>query len=466
MPDPRDEALAVAKKTIEEQDKFIKQLAEQAAPYATVALVAGDKTLLASGGDLVEVNTPEFKVSAGDAVSVVKQTGQILALGRVTALPGNTAVVSSVDSDTGVTLESSGEKKFAFKRPDLALEKGDTVLLDSTSRVVVMKRESAAKQYVRTGTGVCWDDIGGLVEAKRQMREIIELPFQQPELFKHYGYTPPRGVLLSGPPGCGKTMLGKAAATAIARAHKAEDGFIYVKGPEVLNKYVGESESRVRSIFDQARLHKKRTGAPALVFIDEAEALLSSRGIDRRAGGMEGTIVPTFLAEMDGIEESAAVVVLATNRPEQLDTAVVRDGRIDRKIEITRPDLQTIADVAHIYFLRTPTRVPAEDLAREVAREMMSRPVYELQTTHGLMRMHLQDLASGAMIANLVEKAKSRALRRDMAEKTMTGVGAEDLAGAVDELMSETRRIDHSEEVSDFLRKQGADLVSATRIAA
>lgn len=464
----RDQALAQAAETIEKQDEFIKRLSQQASPLATVAALAGARVVLAHGQALVEVNAPDFAVEVGDSVAVVQQSGQISCRGSV-KLSGSTAIVDSLQSSTLITVSKSSEKSAALKSPSLILEEGDVVLLDVSGLVVLEKRESAASKYVRSGTGVTWDDIGGLEDVKAQMREIIELPLLHPDVFKRYGYNPPRGVLLAGPPGCGKTMIGKAAATAIAKAHGGRDGFIYVKGPEVLNKYVGESESRVRAIFDQARRHKRETGSPALVFIDEAEALLSARGGNRHLVGMESTIVPTFLAEMDGLEECAAVVVLATNRPEQLDAAIVRDGRVDRKIVVGRPDLQTIAQIAHIGFKRAPLMESAEDLAREVAREMISdeRAVYAVKTSRGgVEKMKLIDLATGAMVANVVERSKGFALRRDLETGELTGVGRGDVQRAIDQLVAETKRIDHSEEIRDFCRKMDASPVEVERIAA
>ena len=451
------------KAKIVEMNEFIEKISKQSAPYATVAYVSGDRVILCAGNSLVECEAPsDIEVKCGDTVKVVQQTGQISMAGIVQDM-GSFATVSEVVNEHSVRIAVDGSSRVAFKDPGLALESGDTVVLDPSNRVVVAKSGSAAKKFVRSNTGVRWSDIGGLDEVKRQMIEIVELPLREPEIFKHYGYTPPKGVLLSGPPGCGKTMVGKAVATAIAEAHGAESGFIYVKGPEVLNKFVGESESTVRSIFDQARDHQRRTGAPAVIFIDEAESLLSKRGSGGTVSNMEKTIVPTFLAEMDGIEPSGAVVILATNRPEQLDSAIVRDGRVDRKIEITRPDATSVQQIAMINLTGVPVDGSTpEQLSVEIVREIMNpaRVVASVNTQRGVVDVKLSDIVSGALVANVVERAKSTALSRDLAAKTRTGVTSADVANAISTIQAESKNIDHSEPVYEIL-KAGVSRVSA-----
>lgn len=424
--DMRD-ALAAARATIEEQNKFIEQVTAQPSPYAVVAFIGDEKTVIVNSGALLEVELPQFPIEVGMTVVVAPQTGQIVRA-SATEFHGSVVLVSKVRSETGVeySSESSGTK-LAFKAASLELEEGDRVLVDPTGTVVIRLVEKASSKMTRSALRVEWDDIGGLADVKDSLREIIELPYQNPEIFARYGYTPPRGVLLAGPPGCGKTMLGKAVATSLAGQHGAEAGFFYVKGPEVLNKFVGESESNVRAMFDQARAHKKKTGVPGVIFIDEAEALLSRRGSGISAD-MEKTIVPTFLAEMDGIEESGAVVILATNRPEQLDPAVIRDGRVDRKVTVSRPDKAAIYEIAYINLSQKP-------LGRDSVRDM-SVSVVE-QFGRQVIDGRLIDYVSGAMVVNVVSRATSIALHRDLREKTSTGITVADICAAGEQLAAE-----------------------------
>src|SRR5208283_4208865 len=174
-------------------------------------------------------------------------------------------------------------------------------------------------------------------------KEAIELPFTHKDIFAHYNKKPPKGLLLYGPPGCGKTLVGKATTNSLANIFGAKaisSGFIYVKGPEILNMYVGESGRRIREIFQRGRKHFDKYKFPAVIFIDEAEAVLSERGTSR-SSDVDKTIVPMFLSEMDGLDENHAIVMLATNRPKMLDPAVVREGRVDRHIKVSRPTVET-----------------------------------------------------------------------------------------------------------------------------
>lgn len=338
----------------------------------------------------------------------------------------------------------------------LPIEAGDTVVLDRHG--VLLRKSEAKKVHEVENPHVLWDDIGGLEEAKRELIEALEMPFRNSATLEKYGKKPLRGVLLYGPPGCGKTMLGKAAATAMSSLHgeaAAKTGFFYVKGPEVLSKWVGETESNIRGLFARAQSFKKRTNVPAVIFIDEAEALLTSRSHSGTVETLSKMTVPTFLSEMDGLNESAAIVLLSTNRPDVLDPAIVRDGRIDRKVKVTRPDKASAAKIFESHLRKVPRACEesVRALATMASEEMFSdkHRLYEVKTAKGDATMTLRDIVSGAMIAGVVDKATSIAMHRDMASKKRNiGLLQEDLLSAVSASVAQAKDLNHEDDVSIF----------------
>lgn len=332
---------------------------------------------------------------------------------------------------------------------------GERVVLDGSDRYVIATLGMPpAPNAFAPKISVGWDDVGGQTEAKDALREAIELPLAHKELYAGYQKKGVKGVLLLGPAGTGKTMLGKAAATAIARAHgkAAAEGFIYVKGPELLSKWIGETERQVRAIFEAAREHKAKHGYPAVVFIDECDALLGIR--DRNATtNLNATVVPQFLAEMDGLDDSAAVFLLATNRADMLDPAVVREGRVDRKVRVTRPAEQDAKQIFEIHLRGRPL----------AGTSHAERGVTELYAEHRILRrfdekvsLRLRDMASGAMVAGIVEQASTFALLRDVEEhkKTPTGISADNITMAIDRAQKALEETDHSEVVREMMENQ------------
>lgn len=275
--------------------------------------------------------------------------------------------------------------------------------------------------------GVVWDDICGLEEAKRDLREAVELPYKEKDLYLFYNKRPIKGVLLSGSPGCGKTMLGKALATSLAEIHGASSvgsGFVYIKGPEVLDKFVGGSDEKMRGIFSRAKDHKKEFGYPSILFFDEADALLRKRS----ESTVKINVVPTFLAEMDGMEESAAIVILATNCPEVLDPAVVREGRIDRKIHIEKPKKAMALKIVLKHLSKIPLMEEAHDLALLLVT-MLFDDQRKLNS-----KTKLASVISGAMLVGCVDLAVSNAIHRDITNKLRSGVSSEDIVVAVERI--------------------------------
>lgn len=376
-----------------------------------------------------------------EAQSKIKEQGEILE--RIAKEP---LILYSID-------RLSKDKKYAFvKKDDLdlrilaceGLNPYDEVLLHPKTFQIVERLGVPPLELSRfapdTVPNVMWDDIGGLEQAKADMREAVEMPAMYAELFKAYRKSPIKGILLSGPPGCGKTMLGKACATALSTIHgkeKARTGFLYIKGPEILNCYVGESEKTIRDIFFDAKRHKQEHGYPAVVFIDEADAILATRG--NQGFSINNTIVPMFLTEMDGLEDSAAIVIIATNRPDVLDPAIVRDGRIDRKVMVSRPDEN---NAAKILLMNMEKTIMHEYHIGAMAKELAAL-IYSNDCGVG-KGIYLRDVVNGAMLANCVQIATSFAFHRDMEKGVPTGIAMDDLKLAVNRIQQQCHGVTHN----------------------
>lgn len=317
-----------------------------------------------------------------------------------------------------------------------------------------------------------WADIGGQDDAKRELIRAIQWPVLYPELFLLFKRKRSRGVLLYGPPGCGKTLLGKAVVRLLAALYhrKADDGgFKYVKGHQLLDQYLGNSEKAVKSLFDEARRWREQRGYPAVLFFDEADALFR-----RRASGSSTdagfTLVPALLAEMDGMDDSGAFVILATNRPDALDIAITRPGRIDRRIRITRPDRAAAETIFRIHLegVFLDAGLSAAELSRAAAGELFSpaHQLYEIQFEgdDASQPFLLKDLASGALIQNIVDRATANKMEYCIEHGVKAGLARADLAQAVTETLAEQRQSKHSEELDDYAELTGRRLDSVRKI--
>lgn len=425
-----------------EMQKFLEHLQTQPFNIVRVAAVQGDRIIVRGPSGWADVAAPSFKVVPGDAVRVVSQTNQIHSKALIEPpLIGPVAKITAVTpSGCEVTVGNGGPMAVLVCHHLGDLEVGEAVVVDESGRFIIGRAaEKEPEMALDEDTGISWDDIGGLTDAKEAIREAIEYPILFADLYRGYSKQPCKGVLLYGPPGNGKTLLGRAAATALRAAHggSAPGGFIYVKGPQVLDKFVGNTEAAVRGLFDQARKYKLESGHPAVLFIDEADALLGKRE-GRAFMGMEATVVPTFLAEMDGIQESGAFVMLSTNRAEMLDAAVVRDGRIDRKIEVGRPDQVSARSILHLAMRGRP--IHKSETLDAVIDATVARVFDEQSVVKRIgliedkpLNLLVRDVISGAVLAGIANRATERAIRRDRAAgaKAPTGVTTEDMLVSV-----------------------------------
>lgn len=319
-------------------------------------------------------------------------------------------------------------------------------------------RKTVEKYLLTAELDVAWNEVIGNEAARTALVEVIEAPKLHAELYAHYGQKPLKGVLLHGPPGCGKTMFAKAAASVIGKLHGKQAELIKINGPEIQSPYVGITEQTIREIFAFARIYAKEKGHPLTIFIDEADAILPSR--DGRSAPWHASNVAAFLAEMDGLETSGAFVILATNRPEAIDAALLRDGRCDRKIKVERPSREAAREI----LLRGLTAAPiagGTDQLEAVTNAALAA-FYSSDRVIGNVRVgrgkdavdnpfHLHRIVNGAMLVGLVERAKGIAFRRDLAAGVRSGIGPADLVAAIDEVERENKGLDHSYALAEFI---------------
>lgn len=328
-----------------------------------------------------------------------------------------------------------------------------------------------------------FEDIVGNDDALSQLRDAIQAPVKHAELYAAYGMKMPRGALLSGPPGCGKTMFARAAASEMKRLYGGDVEFISLSGAELQSMFVGETEGRIKAIFTYAREYKAYRKHPLLVFIDEAEVLLPDRtGRVRRVAPWEESQVATFLAEMDGMQESGAFVLLATNRPEVIDQAVLRDGRCDFKIVVQRPTAAAVETIlmknfagvllgddpvetlvfAALESLYDPHRVliEAHAMRLQLKEEGMDVKLENLALDVRDKHFLLEHIISGAMAASVPGRAKRYAFARDKVDGAAKGVLAADVVRAVNDLFAENKNLDHTFALAEFQREFIAELIA------
>jgi len=359
------------------------------------------------------------------------------------------------------------------------LKSGHELRLDPNQRVAV-EVIGTAKRLDRTLTKVepiLWKDIGGQNEAVQGIRDSIELPFLHAKLFKRFNHPVPKGFLLHGPPGCGKTLLGKATAHNLRLQIREKTGedhpefFLSVKGPEVLNMWLGESERQVRDLFAQCR-EKAAEGHLAFLFIDEAESILGTRHSGRGGSNILSTLVPMFCTEMDGLEVlQNVVIIIASNRADLIDPAILRPGRIDRKIRVRRPDKEAAREIYRIYLKNElPLAEPQEALVDTIVEAHYAKTDENrfLDVAYRSGRhdyLYRGDLASGAIIAAIVERAKEYAIKRSIEVGDESPLSRQDLLSA---LMKEYRENDlfpPSDITEDWLKLTDFDPGNVVRLS-
>ncbi|HET6939697.1 MAG TPA: proteasome ATPase [Nocardioides sp.] len=438
------QTLREARDQITKLKEEVDRLAQPPAGFGTFLGRNEDDSLdVFTGGRKLRVNAspsvslddlrPGQEVMLNEALNVVaaleyEEVGEVVMFKELLADGERALVIASADEERVVRLAEP-------LRTD-TIRAGDSLLLDVRAGYVYEKvpKSEVEELVLEEVPDIAYESIGGLAGQIEAIQDAVELPYLHPELFKEHQLRPPKGVLLYGPPGCGKTLIAKAVANSLAKQVAAKTGqegksyFLNIKGPELLNKYVGETERHIRLVFQRAR-EKASAGTPVIVFFDEMDSLFRTRG-SGVSSDVENTIVPQLLSEIDGVEALENVLVIgASNREDMIDPAILRPGRLDVKIKIERPDAESARDI-YSKYLTSDLPLHADDLAefggdRDACVGGMIRATVErmyteteenrfLEVTYAngdKEVLYFKDFNSGAMIQNIVDRAKKMAIK-------------------------------------------------------
>ncbi len=398
-------------------------------------------------------------------------------------IQGEVVVLKEIlDEGRAVVTVRADEERVAIIAEPLRLQKlkvGDHLLMDAKSGYLLerLPRSEVEDLALEEVPEISYEDIGGLQLQIEAIRDAVELPYLYADYYKEHLLTAPKGVLLYGPPGCGKTLIAKAVANSLAkkisekRGEKIKGYFLNIKGPELLNKYVGETERKIREIFQKAK-EKAAEDVPVIIFFDEMDALFRTRG-SGISSDVESTIVPQLLAEIDGVEGLKNVIVIgASNRQDLIDPAILRPGRLDVKIKIERPDKAAAADTFGKYLTpdvplhESECRQDGGDIPATIAR-LIASTVEEMYALHDENRflevtyangdkevLYFKDFASGAMIESIVRRAKKLALKRYIASGEK-GITLDNLLTAVHEEFKENEDLPNTTNPDDWAKIAG-----------
>ena len=444
----------------------------------------GTAELLVDGRPMrvqVHPNLDPFQLEDGQMV-VLNEAFNVVEPAGYTSRGEVTTVVDTVSENRVLVLGHTDDERVVAIAEPLRREKirvGDRLLVDPRTQYAFEKMPKSAVEEVMLEEipDITYDDIGGLGDQIEILRDSVELPYLHPDIFAEHELSPPKGILLYGPPGCGKTLMAKAVANALAKKIEQRTGkatsafFLNVKGPELLNKYVGETESKLREVFKKAR-EKASQDVPVVVFFDEMDSLFRMRG-SGISSDMEATVVAQFLSEIDGVESLENVIVIgASNRQDLIDPAVLRPGRLDLKVKVSRPDARGARDIFNKY-LTSNLPLHADATAKyggdvEAACRAMIDDVIEnmystgdenkfLEVTYAKGEreiFYFKDFASGAMIENIVARAKRKAVKR-LIDDGERGIKFSDMVESVREEFKENEDLPNTTNPDDWARISG-----------
>jgi len=493
-----DMTLAEARAAIEKMDEVIKKVTSPANRIGTFLGFPKKNTAhIAVGGhdyySNVDPRLDAKSLKIGTRVLVNEAYAVVGDLGYDTAGPVGKITDVLKDGRLRVGQEHGMQSVIVQRSSDLLdakLKAGDELRVDPSYRVAVELLTSSEKReyYLEDVPELPWSRVGGQTDALQAIKDAIEMPMLHGELFERFHYAQPKGFLLHGPPGCGKTLIGKATAFNLTKKLRDKTGrdmkecFLHVKGPEILNMWVGESERMVREIFSIAR-EKRKQGFMPFLFIDEAESILGTRRANRYSNILS-TLVPMFCSEMDGIESlHDVVIILASNRADLIDPAILRPGRIDRKIKVNRPDKQGAEEIFAIYLTSElpldAAALHAQDGDVQSTRRGLIDAVVKVLFSHRdenrflevLLRsgrkdiLYRGDLLSGAIIASIVDRAKELAIKRSIESKKDEGIGESDLLRALDLEFAENDIFPPTDITEDWLKLLDYDPENVVKVS-